>query len=300
MSSAMQISFAAKLTFACLSLLLTSAAAAQTPQLPPLNTPPTQERLPGKFVWFDMATPAIAEQQRFYGDVFGWRFVTPIRTDDGYVLISNEGRAIAGMFRYSPPDGEQDGATWLALMSVPDPDQAAALVRSNGGSVELEPANIPGRGRHALFRDPAGAIFGVLRSDSGDPPDEAVEIGGIIWVDLFARDPEAMQQFYVALAPYEVEDREITNDVARKIMSAHGMPRAGIVPVDEEANRSAWVPYVRVDNVAATLEKVIAGGGFAIVQPNEELYDGNVAVFVDPFGGVTGIVRFEYDEEPSP
>ena len=31
---------------------------------------------------------------------------------------------------------------------------------------------------------------------------------------------------------------------------------ASIVPVDEEANRSSWVPYIRVENVAATLEKV--------------------------------------------
>ena len=288
------------LSAASLAVMLLSAAAAQGQQLPALNSAATGERLPGKFVWFDMATPAIAAQQTFYGDVFGWSFDAPMRTEDGYVLIENQGRAIAGMFSYEPPDGEQDGATWIALMSVPDPDQAAGVVESNGGSVELRAADVAGRGRHALFRDPAGAIFGVLRSDSGDPPDEEVDIGGIIWVDLFARDIEAMERFYLALAPYDVEDREITEELTRKIFSAHGMPRAGIVPVDEEANRSAWVPYVRVDDVAATLEKVVAGGGFAIVQPNEELYGGNVAVFVDPNGGVTGIVRFEYDEEPSP
>jgi predicted enzyme related to lactoylglutathione lyase len=74
------------------------------------------------------------------------------------------------------------------------------------------------------------------------------------------------------------------------------MPRAGIVPVDEEANRSAWVPYVRVEDVEATLEKVVAGGGFAIVPPDPQLLDGNVAVFVDPNGGVTGIVKWDYEE----
>jgi len=150
-----------------------------------------------------------------------------------------------------------------------------------------------------VFRDPAGAVFGVLRSESGDPDDEEVPIGGIIWVDLFARDVDQMAQFYGGLAPFEIVDREITDDVARKILSAHGRPRAGIVPVDEEANRSAWVPYVRVADVDATLEKVVAGGGFAIVAPDENLHDGNVAVFVDPNGGVTGIVKYEYAEGPS-
>jgi predicted enzyme related to lactoylglutathione lyase len=274
-------------------------ASTTTAPLPPLTNPPSNEQLPGKFIWFDLATPAIVSQRRFYNSVFGWTFEAPIPTEDGYLLIKNGGRPIAGMFSHEPPDGSQDGATWIALMSVVDPDETSATVKANGGSVEVEPANVAGRGRHAVFLDPAGAVFGVLRSDSGDPFDEEVETGGIIWVDLFARDVEQMAQFYGSLASYEIADRDITEEVSRKVLSAHGMPRAGIVPVDEEANRSAWVPYVRVDDVAATLEKVVAGGGFAIVPPDENLHDGNVAVFVDPNGGVTGIVKYEYAEESS-
>lgn len=274
-------------------------AASPTAQLPPLNSPPTDARLPGKFIWFDLATPAIVSQQYFYGNVFGWTFEAPIPTQDEYLLIKNRGRAIAGMFSHEPPGGEQDGAAWIALMSGTDPDGTATAVKANGGSVEVEPANVPGRGRHAVFRDPGGSVFGVLRSDSGDPHDEEIEVGDIIWVDLFARDVEAMAQFYAALAPFEVTDRNITDEVARKVLSAHGMPRAGIVPVSEEANRSSWVPYVRVDDIAATIERVVDGGGFTIVSPEEGIHDGNVAIFVDPNGGVTGIVKYEYAEESS-
>ncbi len=269
-------------------------AASPGAQLPPLNSPPTDEQLPGKFIWFDLATPAISNQKRFYGSVFGWTFESPVRTDDAYVFIKNRGSAIGGMFLHEPPTGEQDGAAWIALMSVTDADKAAVTVKSNGGSVEVDPASVAGRGRHAVFRDPAGAVFGVLNSDSGDPFDDEVEMGGIIWVDLFARDVESMAQFYGALAPFEIADRDITENVARKVLSAHGIPRAGIIPVDEEANRSAWVPYVRVENVEATLEKVVEGGGFVIVAPDENLHDGNVAVFVDPNGAVTGVVKYEY------
>ena len=272
-------------------------AAVPSAQLPPLNDPPSSVRLPGKFIWFDLATPAITHQQNFYGSVFGWTFESPFRTEDGYVLIKNRGRPIAGMFSHEPPEGEQDGAAWIALMSVGDPDVASATVKAHGGSVEVEPTDVAGRGRHAVFLDPAGAVFGVLDSTSGDPFDEEVETGGIIWVDLFARDVEQMASFYGSLALFEVSERELTEEVSRKVLSAHGMPRAGIIPVDEEANRSAWVPYVRVDDVAATLEKVVSGGGFAIVPPDEELHDGNVAVFVDPNGGVTGIVKYEYAED---
>ncbi|MEJ2383840.1 MAG: VOC family protein [Xanthomonadales bacterium] len=264
--------------------------------LPPLNDTPTGLSLPGKFIGFDLASPALSEQMDFYRSVFGWSYRAQ-SSEDGYVLILNDGRPIGGMFGYDPPQGEQDGAVWVCLMSVTDVDGAVRVAESNGGRLELGPVDVSRRGRHALLRDPADALFGVLRSDSGDPPDAEVPIGGFIWVDLFAREPERMGRFYTALAPYQSEQRPVTENVMRTLLTAHGMPRAGIVPVDEEANRAAWVPYVRVADVAATLERVVQGGGFAIVVPDPAILDGKVAVFVDPNGAVTGIVEWSYAEE---
>lgn len=281
----------------CALVIALTMPAWAAPQLPPLNDPPSGISLPGKFTWFDLATPAIDTQKEFYKSVFGWSFRSPVRTDDGYTLIMNRGRVIGGMFQYEPPGGEQDGAAWIVLMSVSNPGESERIVKSEGGSVDIAPTAIPGRGRHALFRDPAGALFGVLKSDSGDPPDAEVEIGAFLWLDLFARDPEAMTAFYRQLAPYETEEREIAADLSRTLLIAHDMPRASIIPVDEEANRAAWVPYVRVEDVEETLQKVVDFGGFAIIPPDERLLDGNVAVFVDPHGGVTGIVKWDYDQE---
>jgi len=263
--------------------------------LPPLNDPPSGVSLPGKFTWFDLASPALREQMEYYRAVFGWDYRSPGRSDDGYVLVLNGGRPIGGMFSHDPPQGEQDGAVWIALMASADVDAAVRAVEAGGGQVEIPPAQVARRGRHALFRDPAGALFGVLQSASGDPPDSEVPVGGFLWVDLYAREPESMQRFYSALAPFEAETRPITGEVSRILLHAHGMPRAGIVPVDEEANRSAWVPYVRVDDVQATLDRAVDGGGFVIVAPDEAILDGNVAVFVDPNGAVIGIVKWDYE-----
>lgn len=250
-------------------------------------------------MWFDLATPAIGNQQDFYRNVFGWSYETPTRTGDGYVLVMSRDKAIAGMFNVEPQSGEQDGATWIALMSVEDPEQTVQTARSNGGKVEQDPVHVARRGRHALISDPGGALFGVLKSDSGDPPDSDVAVGEILWVDLFTRDVDQMASFYSQLAPYSISERKVTQGIGGRMLSAQGMPRAGIVPVDDEANRSAWVPYVRVDNVEATLKKVVDGGGFAIVAPDEALLDGNLAVFVDPNGGVMGIVKWTYVQEAS-
>jgi len=280
-----------------ITLVMTWAApVAARDLLPPLNPAPTGLSLPGKFIAFDLASPALSEQMAFYRSVFGWSYRTQ-PSDDGYALVLNDGQPIGGMFSYDPPQGEQDGAVWVCLMSVTDVENAVRVAQANGGRLELGPADVPRRGRHALLRDPAGALFGALRSDSGDPPDEEVPIGGFIWVDLFAREPDAMSRFYSALAPYDVENRPVTESVSRTLLTAHGMPRAGIVPVDEEANRAAWVPFVRVADVEATLERVIEGGGFTIVAPDPALLDGKVAVFVDPNGAVTGVVEWSYDED---
>lgn len=278
----------------CLAFTSHSLAA---PILPAINEPASGTQLPGKFTWFDLATPAIKEQKSFYSDVFGWSFSPLSNTDDSYTLILNKGRLIGGMFNFSPSQDVADGAIWISLLSVESPEKAEQTVKDNGGQLELAAQQVPNRGRHALFRDPAGALFGVLLSDSGDPADYEVAIGEFIWVDLFARDVGEMTAFYQQLAPYEATTEAITEDVSRTILKANGMARAGIVPVDEEANRSAWVPYVRVADVTATLEKVVAGGGFAIVPPDERLLNGNLAVFVDPAGAVTGIIKWDYEKE---
>ena len=54
------------------------------------------------------------------------------------------------------------GVAWKALMSVDNTDSASTIVNASGRSVEVEPMTMAGRGRHAVFRDPAGALVIVL------------------------------------------------------------------------------------------------------------------------------------------
>ena len=274
-----------------------STQAEETLRLPPLNNPASGIKIPGKFIWFDLATPALAAQQAFYRDVFGWSYESPGLSEDNYVLALNQGQPVAGMFAADPPGGEQDGATWIVLMSVANVDHAVKEADAAGGSVEVQPASVPQRGWHALLRDPGDALFGVLDSLSGDPPDDQVPVGGIIWVDLFTQDVDAMVGFYSRLAPYEARLRGMIEGSEGKLLLAGGMPRAGLVPVDEEANRSAWVPYVRVTDVQAALDRAVDGGGFVIIAPDPAILDSNLGVFVDPNGGVMGVVKYEYEDE---
>ena len=50
-----------------LAIFLAAPVRAAAPELPPLNDPPTDARLPGKFVWVDLLTPDVARAEAFYG-----------------------------------------------------------------------------------------------------------------------------------------------------------------------------------------------------------------------------------------
>lgn len=273
--------------------LLSPQLVVPEPLLPPLNSTQTGEQLGGKFIWFDLATTELEKQKAFYGEVFGWRYRTISTTDDQYTLVINGEQSVAGMFSVKPHKDAQAGALWFAMMSANDLAKVAAAVVQGGGAIHTEPTNLPQRGTYALFRDPEGALFGVLESSSGDPPDGDIEIGEFLWMDLFAQQPEKAGAFYRQLADYEITRNEVREGVDRLLLNAHGRPRAGIVPLPEEANRAGWLPYVRVDDVEETLDKVATAGGYIMVPPDKDLLDGNLAIFADPQGAILGIVKWD-------
>jgi len=271
-------------------LVLAGGAIADEPAFPPIGT--AGQYHPGKFIWFDLVTNDLSAARHFYGAVFGWQFRTIGAAPASYTLIEDAGQNVGGMFMHAPPPGATASARWLALISVNDPAQAVRYVEQHGGKVIVPPATIAGRGTHALFRDPEGAVFGVLRSDSGDPADTPVADGDFFWVDLLAPHPAQAAEFYQGLAGYEVSVREVGPGVKRAVLASGGYARAGITPLPAPVKQPGWLPYVLVDDVAATLDKVRAAGGRVLVEPRAELLDDNLAVIADPSGGVLGIVNW--------
>jgi predicted enzyme related to lactoylglutathione lyase len=251
-----------------------------------------EQHLPGKFAWFDLVTDDIESARRFYGEVFGWTFRTVGEKPGSYTFVELAGTRIAGILQRPAPAGTQRNARWLVLISVDDPAKARDYVEQQGGSVLVPLATVKGRGTHALFRDPDGAVFGVLKPEGGDRPDTPVADGDFFWVDLLARDPERAARFYSGLAGYEVSPGE--DDTVRRVtLSSEGYARAGIVPKPEAVQQPGWLPYVLVEDVRATLGKVTAAGGSVLVEPRPDVLDGNLAVVADPRGGVLGIVNWQ-------
>lgn len=285
---------------ALLVLLQGGAASAAEQWWPPITDPPTAQHQPGRWVWAELLTRDVARAAEFYGRVFDWTFETFGPADDfkTYTLVSSAGLPIAGMvFSEAEGDPASRDARWVGLMSVQDVDAAASQVKRGGGRVLFAPRALGQRGRAALFADPEGAIFGVIRSATGDPDEGVGADNQWLWVELWADDPHKMASFYMPLGGYQVVQGTIPGETSGAHLVAAGVPRAGILQKPAPVP-STWVPYVRVANVADTVTRARAAGGSIVIEPMFA-HGTNVALILDPTGAPVAVAEWSRSREVS-
>jgi predicted enzyme related to lactoylglutathione lyase len=155
---------------------------------------------------------------------------------------------------------------------------------------------LPDRGREAVLADPQGAVFAVLASSSGDPPDYLAEPGDWIWSSLITRDPDTDAAFYQTLFGYEVYDLpgEAEAGAEHFMLASDGYSRASVNPLPETRPNMHphWLNYVRVDDAAATAANVVALGGRVLVEPRPDRQGGKIALVADPQGAPFGLLEW--------
>ncbi|MBW2543643.1 MAG: VOC family protein [Deltaproteobacteria bacterium] len=259
-----------RLACAAAALLFGVACAAKQPdlpRLPPVSPDPTAEIRPGKFVWGDLVTQDVEASKAFYGALFGWTF-----SDAGrYTTVFNRGVPIAGMVKARDPNR---GTEWIGNLSVADVDRAAATIAQHGGQIESGPIDAPDRGRIALVSYEGNAAVLLVRASGGDPPDAHPAIGGWLWWELWARDVDRAAALLVEIAGYRPEAVELRGAPYRVLGDAK-MRRMGIVQAPPEV-RPTWLPYFRVADKAASVERAVALGA-RLVEQSER-----AAILVDP------------------
>jgi predicted enzyme related to lactoylglutathione lyase len=284
-------------TVRSLILLLLCAPAAHAAQfeLPPLNDPPTTEHHVGKVVWADLVTPDVSAAEKFYAGLFGWSF-RDVRAGAGtYVLASVNGRPIAGLIEKAMPSvGEKHQAAWLTFIAVRDVDAIKRNAVANKAKVLRDSVSYPQRGRQAVLADPEGAVFAILASSSGDPPDYLASPGEWIWSSLHAKDPGTEAAFYQTLFAYDVFDSPSEDGLEHVILSSDDYARASANSLpDGTAKRHAhWLNFIRVDSAADIAAKVPTLGGKVLVEPHADKNGGMVAVIADPAGAPVGVLEW--------
>lgn len=271
--------------------LLVPVALTAQPTLPPLTTVSGSPRLPGKFVWADLVTDDVPAARKFYARMFGWTF----QDLGNYTIAANEDRPLCGMFQRPRPTDRPAEPRWFGFISIGSVEGAERAVKKAGGHVLEAPREVPKRGEQAVFSDTEGAVFGVVKSSSGDPEDFLAEPGDWIWIQLLSRDAKKASEFYRAVAGYEVIENTASNRLADYVLTSEGYARATVrtIPNADTQVKPTWLPFVRVRNAAesAALAKQI--GGKVVIEPKPELFAGKVAVIADPTGAAIGILEWE-------
>jgi len=260
------------------------------PQLPPLTTVSGNPRLPGKFVWADLVTDDIPAARKFYGELFGWGFYS----QGNYTIVVNAEHPLCGMFQRERPKDGSAQPRWFGYISVGNVNKAQKTVIKLGGRVLAAPQDFPKRGEQAVFADPEGAVFGVLKSSGGDPEDFLADPGDWIWIELLSRDARKAGEFYRAVAGYDIVENATSPRPEDYVLVSEGYARAAALTLAKEVSSSAptWILFVRVKNLSESVAKATQLGGKILLQPNAKLLEGKLAVIEDPSGAALGVMEW--------
>jgi len=114
----------------------------------------------GDFSWHELLTTDLRGAWRFYQALFGWDLMQSMDMGNAgtYEIFGRKGNMLGGM--YNLPPGFP-APHWLPYARVANVDTVAGLIPDAGGTVFMQPMDVPGGDRVAGFADPQGARLAV-------------------------------------------------------------------------------------------------------------------------------------------
>jgi predicted enzyme related to lactoylglutathione lyase len=241
----------------------------------------------GIFQWRDLQSSDPERSKDFYTALLGWEIVRAPMGEFTYDMISLNGVPFGGIVDALP--GVPDH--WMSYIGTPDADAAAAKAVDLGGRIIAPPTDIPDVGRFAVLQDPTGAIFAAMHWDHPIPgvdPFAETAHGGVVWNELLTTDVEAAVAFYTELNGYTVVEDHF-EEHGRHLSFAvdnDGVETAiaGMWPLPDRRQTSAWGVYFRVANLEAAITNIGALGGEVVTGLIETAEIGRLVAAHDPTG----------------
>jgi predicted enzyme related to lactoylglutathione lyase len=120
-------------------------------------------------------------------------------------------------------------------------------------------------------------------------------LGQFIWYELITPDPDAAKAFYDAVAGWDIEPQPAGPLDYRMIRRSDGGNAGGVLRLSEEmargGGRPAWLGYLSVDDVDATLAAITAEGGQIHMPATDMPGVGRIAMVTDPAGAPFYVMR---------
>lgn len=114
----------------------------------------------GAIGWLDLSIPDATRVRDFYAAVCGWTHEGLSMGDyEDYVMKASDGSAVGGVC-HARGSNANVPPHWIPYAVVSDIDASVAKITELGGTIVDGPRSAGG-GRMVIFRDPAGAHFGL-------------------------------------------------------------------------------------------------------------------------------------------
>jgi uncharacterized protein len=263
--------------------------------------------IPGVPCWIDTTQPDPEAAVDFYSRLFGWEFedVMPPGSPERYFIARLRGGDVAAVG--SIPESAPRAATWNTYIWVDNADVTAARVIDAGGTVVLDPLEIPGAGRLAVCTDAEGARFTVWQAKGHRGAGIVNETGSLNFNDLHTWDVEGAKAFYGSVFGWETlgvggglelwtlpgygDHLELDDPELRKRVAEYGGPAgfedvvASISPIaGEQAHVPAhWGVTFAVDDADAIARTAMELGGTVVAPPFDAPWV-RMTVLADPQG----------------
>lgn len=122
-----------------------------------------QYKTHGMFSWNELMTNDTDSAKEFYEELLDWRF-EEARMEDGttyHVAVVGD-KQVGGIYQRPGNLPEAIPAHWRSYVTVDDVDECAEMAGAMGGTVLLNPTDLPGVGRFCIIQDPQGAVLNLI------------------------------------------------------------------------------------------------------------------------------------------
>ena len=233
--------------------------------------------------WAEVYTSDPARARTFYGELFGWESSEPDASFGGYSTFTKDGKAIAGCMQSTPENGPTD--VWALYLRTKDAQATTDAVVANGGTVLFPPMAVGDLGTMAAYLDPGGAAINAWQPHLHEGFGVVAEFGAPAWFELHTPAYGESVAFYRDAFGWETEAVSDAPDFRYTVATAGDEQTAGIMDASVFAadTPAAWVTYVAVEDIDATVAKAVELGA-TVLEPVVDTPYGLLARLADPSG----------------
>ena len=119
----------------------------------------------GHIHWTELNTWDPEKAMAFFSATLGWTFeqmTQGAESTEPYWIAKSGDAVICGIMPLASPMMDGVPSSWMTYLAHDDVDAAARTIKESGGTVMVEPFDIPGVGRMLVAHDPSGAVVGLM------------------------------------------------------------------------------------------------------------------------------------------